>query len=97
MHRTKSDAEALGLAVLDGAGVEIPLVNVKVAGEEADYVWRAARWIVELDSRKWHHPVEDARKTAVWERAAWTVRRIPTNDVYRHPHRLLAAVPPHLR
>ncbi len=97
MHRTKSDAEALGLAVLDGAGIEIPQVNIKVAGEEADYVWRAARWIVELDSRRWHHPVEDARKTAVWERAGWTVRRVPTNDVYRHPHRLLAAVPPHLR
>ncbi|MBJ7518332.1 MAG: hypothetical protein JHC84_01435 [Solirubrobacteraceae bacterium] len=94
MHRTKSDAEALGLAVLDAAQIPIPLVNVKVDGEEADYAWPAARWIVELDSRQWHHPVEDARKTAVWERAGWTVRRVPTDDVYDRPHRLLAATPP---
>lgn len=97
LHRTKSDAEALGLAVLDAVGIEIPAVNSKVAGEEADYVWSSARWIVELDSRRWHHPVEDARKTAVWERAGWTVHRVPTDDVYHRPHRLLAAVPPHLR
>ncbi|MGK2937279.1 MAG: hypothetical protein ACSLFR_05695 [Solirubrobacteraceae bacterium] len=97
MHRTKSDAEALGLAVLDGVGIQIPSVNVKVAGEEADYVWHDARWIVEIDSRRWHHPVEDARKTAVWEHAGWTVRRVPSDDVYDRPHRLLAAVPPHLR
>lgn len=97
LHRTKSDAEALGLAVLDAVGVEIPLVNVKVAGEEADYVWRRHRWIVELDSHRWHHPVEDARKTAVWEGARWTVRRVPTDDVYDRPDRLLAALPPALR
>lgn len=94
IHRTKSDAEALGLAVLDGVGVPIPLVNVLVAGEEADFVWREHRWIVELDSRRWHHPAEDARKQAAWERAGWTVRRVPTDDVYDRPHRLLAAVPP---
>ncbi|MGK2937611.1 MAG: hypothetical protein ACSLFR_07370 [Solirubrobacteraceae bacterium] len=94
MHRTKSDAEALGLAILDAAGIPIPLVNVKIDGEEADYAWPAARWIVELDSRQFHHPVEDARKTAVWKRAGWTVRRVPTDDVYDRPHRLLAATPP---
>lgn len=87
LHRTKSDAEALGLAVLDALGIEIPLVNVKIMGEEADYVWREHRWIVELDSRRWHHPVEDARKTAVWEGARWTVRRVATDDVYDRPDR----------
>lgn len=96
LHRTKSDAEALGLAVLDGAGVAIPLVNVKVAGEEADFVWNAHRWVVEIDSRRWHHPVEDARKQAVWERGGWAVRRVQADDVYQRPHHLLAAVPPPL-
>lgn len=94
MHRTKSDAEALGLAILDAARIPIPMVNVKLDGEEADYAWPDARWIVELDSRRFHHPVEDARKQAVWERAGWTVRRVPTDDVYDRPHRLLAATPP---
>lgn len=97
LDRTKSDAEALGLAVLDALGIETPLVNVKIAGEEADYVWRRHRWIVELDSRRWHHPVEDARKTAVWAGARWTVRRVPTDDVYERPDRLLAALPPGLQ
>lgn len=94
MHRTKSDAEALGLAILDAAGIVIPHVNVKVCGEEGDYVWPAGRLIVELDSRGYHHPVEDARKQGVWERGGWTVRRVPTDDVYDRPHRLLAAAPP---
>lgn len=93
MHRTKSDAEALGLAILDGAGVPIPRVNVKVAGEEADFSWWDARWIVELDGPQWHHPVEDARKQAVWEAAGWTVMRLPTDAVFDHPHRLLAVAP----
>ncbi|MBJ7328989.1 MAG: hypothetical protein JHC95_03765 [Solirubrobacteraceae bacterium] len=94
IDRTKSDAEALGLAILDGAGVPIPLVNVKIHGEEADYIWPAARWIIELDGGQWHHPLDDARKQAVWERAGWTVKRLPTDAIYDAPHRLLALTPP---
>lgn len=93
MHRTKSDAEALGFAVLDAAGILIPMVNVSVHGEEADYTWFDARLIIELDSRRWHHPVEDARKQAVWEGAGFTVIRLPTDDVYDRPHRLVAVAP----
>lgn len=94
IHRTKSDAEALGLAILDGAGVPLPRVNAKVAGEEADYSWADARWIIELDGPQWHHPIDDARKQAVWEAAGWTVMRLPTGAVYDAPHRLLTLVPP---
>lgn len=70
MHRTKSDAEALGLAILDAARIPIPMVNIKINGEEADHTWPGARWIIELDSRRFP-PVEDARKQSVWERAGW--------------------------
>ncbi|MBJ7332471.1 MAG: hypothetical protein JHC95_21425 [Solirubrobacteraceae bacterium] len=94
IDRTKSDAEALGLAILDGAGIPIPLVNVKIHGEEADYVWPAARWIIELDGGQWHHPIDDAIKQAVWERAGWTVKRLPTDAVFNAPHRLLVVAPP---
>lgn len=97
LHRTKSDAEALALAVLDGAKVPIPLVNVTIHGEEADLTWWDARWIVELDGGQWHHPVEDARKQAVWERTGFSVHRLPTDDVYFRPQRLLALTPPNVR
>lgn len=97
LHRTKSDAEALALAILDGAKIPIPMVNVAVYGEEADLAWWDARWIIELDGGQWHHPVEDARKQAVWEHAGFTVHRLPTDDVYFRPQRLLALTPPNVR
>ena len=40
--------------------------------------------------------MEDARKQAVWERAGFTVHRLPTDAVYDEPHRLLALAPPNV-
>lgn len=95
LHLTKSDAEALGLSILKEASVPLPGVNVVIAGEEADYSWPDLRLIIELDSRQWHQfPAEDDRKTRVWEAAGWTVHRLPTDDVYHLPHRLLELAPP---
>ena len=36
---------------------------------------------------------EDRRKQRIWEAAAWTVRRLPTDDVYAFPERLIALAP----
>jgi hypothetical protein len=95
LHRTRSDAEALALAILQAAGVAPPLVNVRHAGEEADLSWLELRLIVELDGRGFHQfPTEDDRKQQCWERAGWTVRRLSTDDVYDRPDRLLAICPP---
>lgn len=94
LSRCRSDAEVEGLIVLDRAGVPLPAVNVKRAGEEADFSWPDRRLIVEIDGAAFHDPLEDARKTGVWTRAGWTVLRIPATDVYRHPERLVALARP---
>ncbi len=95
IHLTRSDAEALVLAVLAEAAVPPPRVNVRIAGEEADFSWWDVRRIIELDGPQWHgFRTEDERKTRAWEAAGWTVHRLPTDDVYAFPGRLLALAPP---
>ena len=95
--RAASDPEAYALEILDAAGYPTPLVNVVVAGHKPDLAWPHARHIVELDGPDFHQfPDEDLRKEGVWKRAGWTVARLPTNDVYDHPQRLLAAAEPAL-
>lgn len=77
VDRTRSDAEAAALSVLQAAGLPLPRVNVKVAGYEADLVWPAQRLIVELDSNEYHAlPVRDERKQAAWEARGWRVERL---------------------
>jgi hypothetical protein len=91
-HRTRSNPEARALEILHDAGVEPPRVNIEVAGEEADLTWPRRRRIVEIDGPDFHRfPAEDARKQAKWERAGYSVRRLPSDDVYERPERLLAA------
>jgi len=92
LDRCRSDAEVEGLVILDDAGVA-PEVNVERAGIEADFSWAARRLIVEIDGPGFHvDPLEDARKTRVWTRAGWEVRRIPSPLIYAEPLRLLALV-----
>lgn len=80
------------MVLLREAGRPVPRLNVRVAGEEADLVWPDHRLIIELDGPQFHLDVgADASKQQAWEAAGWTVRRLPTDDVYRHPERLLDA------
>jgi hypothetical protein len=95
LHLTRSDAEALGLALLANAAVPPPRVNVRIAGVEADFSWWDLRRIIELDGPQWHgFRTEDERKTRAWEAAGWSVHRLPTDNVYAFPGRLLALAPP---
>lgn len=82
-HRTRSDAEGLALSLLRDAGGEQPEVNVKVAGEEADLVYRERKVIIEIDGAQFHQfPEDDARKTRAWRNAGFAVRRVSSDDVY---------------
>ena len=94
-HRTRSDAEGRALEVLHDAGIPPPLVNTKVAGEEADLVWVEPPLIVEVDGPQFHQfPDEDARKARRWRGAGYTVRRISSDAVYDAPADLLAICAP---
>jgi very-short-patch-repair endonuclease len=97
LHRTKSDAEARALELLRDAGRSPGFSNEYIAGEEADLIWPEWSLIVELDGPQFHLDAsEDLRKQRMWEAAGWTVRRLPTDDVYLHPDRLVALASPNV-
>lgn len=97
-HPCRSDAEAFALTVLDDAGVEIPMVNTRHAGEEADFCWFALRRILEIDGPQFHRFIDvDARKTAAWNAAGFAVERLPTTRLFADPRSLLALAPPPTR
>ena len=94
LERARSGAEVRALELLRDAGRPLPELNVRIAGEEADLSWPQARLIVEVDGGPFHLDVgEDARKQRAWEHAGWTVLRIPSEDVYERPNRLLTLAP----
>jgi len=91
--RTRSDAEARALEVLDAAQLPRPMVNGRYAGEEADLSWPEHRRIVEIDGPQFHCDAdEDARKDRAWQSAGWSVERISSNMVFHAPERLVALV-----
>jgi hypothetical protein len=95
IDRCRSDAEARALELSDAAGRPIPLVNVRVAGEEADQYYPELGRILEIDGPQFHRlKDEDARKTAIWRAAGLQVDRIPSGVVFDHPERYLALAPP---
>ncbi|MGH2954416.1 MAG: DUF559 domain-containing protein [Solirubrobacterales bacterium] len=94
LERARSGAEIMALEILRAAGRPLPKLNARVAGEEADLSWSRLRLIIEIDGAPFHLDVgEDARKQACWEAEGWTVRRLPSDDVYGHPQRLLHLAP----
>jgi hypothetical protein len=93
IHRARSGAEVRAMEVLRDAGFEVPALNMRRAGEEADLSWPRQRIIIEIDGGPFHMDRgEDARKQGVWEAAGWTVRRISPDDVYHAPEYLIALV-----
>lgn len=94
LERARSGAEVRALEVLRDAGRPMPRLNVRVANEEADLSWPARRLILEIDGGPFHLDAgEDARKERVWRDAGWSVERMPSDDVYDFPHRLLDRAP----
>src|SRR4051812_20408342 len=89
--RTRSDAEGRALEVLHDAGVERPLVNTKVGGEEADLVFAERRVIIEVGGPQFHRfRDEDERKARTWRAAGFEVRRVASGTVYAAPGELVA-------
>jgi hypothetical protein len=94
LERARSGAEVRALEVLRAAGRPLPALNVRIADEEADLSWPARNLIIEIDGGPFHLDAgEDARKERCWKGAGWEVRRLPSDDIYDHPGRLLALAP----
>lgn len=95
IERARSGAEIKALELLRDAGVELPRLNVDIAGEEADLSWPSLKLVIEIDGGPFHQDAgEDARKEAAWRGAGWEVRRIDSDDVYERPWHLLKIAPP---
>lgn len=94
VERCRSGSEVQALIVLRDAGIAMPKVNSKVAGEEADLYWPQHRLIIEIDGGPFHQDRgEDARKERLWRAAGNRVFRIPSGDIWTHPERLLVLAP----
>jgi hypothetical protein len=93
VERARSATEVRALELLRDAGRRLPLLNARIAGEEADLSWPDQRLIVEIDGAPFHlDQGEDARKQARWEAAGWVVRRLPSDSIYRAPAARAGAV-----
>jgi hypothetical protein len=94
IERARSGAEVRALEILRDADIELPRLNIDVAGEEADLSWPRERLIIEIDGGPFHQDVgEDDRKEAVWRGAGWRVLRIDSDDVYEYAQQLLDLAP----
>lgn len=94
VQRVRSGAEVRAMQLLRDHKRPLPRLNYLVAGEEADLVWPRQRLIIEIDGGPFHLDAgQDARKQGAWENAGWQVRRLPSDDVYERPNRLLALAP----
>ena len=85
---TRSALEDAFLALLDTAGIPEPLVNVEVAGEEADCVWHDLKLIAEVDGpghQRARAKRADARKESVWRAAGYEIVRFSWREIERMP------------
>jgi hypothetical protein len=82
---TRSELEEQFLALIDGAGLPRPEINVPVEGFEVDAVWRDARVVVELDGRSTHGTVEaferDRERDRLLQTAGWRPVRITARQM----------------
>jgi very-short-patch-repair endonuclease len=87
--RTKSSLEEAMLALCRRYELRQPAVNAYVEGHESDFVWRAQRLIVEVDSRAAHLTAaafeKDRARDADLTVAGWRVVRITETRLLTRP------------
>jgi very-short-patch-repair endonuclease len=91
---TKRELEAAFLDLLRREGLPLPATNAFVGGFEVDCVWRDARLVVELDSRRFHGTDGAFERDRARDRrlaaAGWTVVRVTWRQIHDEPTVLLA-------
>jgi very-short-patch-repair endonuclease len=97
---TRSEAEALLLELVRGAGLPEPETNVRLLGYEVDFLWRAARLVVEVDGFAYHSTREsferDRRRDARLQAAGFRVVRLTYRQILAEPDSVLACLDTHI-
>ncbi len=93
---TRSEAEARFLALLRTAELEPPRANRRVEGYEVDFLWPAARLVVEIDGRAFHSSPDmferDRGRDAALTGAGYRVQRFTWLQITRKPQVVLVRV-----
>lgn len=92
---TRSRKEIAFLALVKSAGIERPLVNTVIEGEEVDAHWPDRRLIVEVDGDGHRRPNikrNDARRDRLLIAAGWRVLRIDAEKIKASPAEVLATL-----
>ncbi len=93
---TRSEAEEAMLALCRQAGLPEPQVNAKFGAWELDFYWPEARFVVEVDSYRYHSSryrfERDRRKDNALRRADIEVMRIVRREVADRSHGLVADI-----
>lgn len=101
-----SELEALVLAVLRAAGIELPerqewVGSTTTPAGRVDFVYRRARVVIEADSRRYHSAwldvQADHRRDLLLAAAGWRVIRVNWHQLIAEPELFLTAVRAFLR
>ena len=90
---TRSEAEERLLALVGRAGLPAPEVNVRIAGCEVDFLWRAQRLVTEVDGYAFHADVaafeNDRRRDLLLVARGMRVVRVTWRQLTREPETVL--------
>jgi very-short-patch-repair endonuclease/predicted transcriptional regulator of viral defense system len=93
---TRSEAEALMVALFRKAGLRMPEVNVKLRGFEVDFVWRAEKLVVEVDGAAFHTSTRsfesDRRRDAMLAAAGFRVIRVTWRQLVEEPEAVIVRI-----
>jgi very-short-patch-repair endonuclease len=93
---TRSDAEARFLDLIRAGRLPAPRANVVVRGYEVDFLWRAERFIAEIDGFAFHGSRDsferDRRRDAVLTAAGLRVMRVTWRQLTEAPEALLVSI-----
>jgi very-short-patch-repair endonuclease len=98
---TRSEAEAAFLRLVREARLPHPETNVRIAGYEVDFLWRAQRLVVEVDGYAYHGTREaferDRRKDAALQAHGLRTTRATYRQITEAPLALTASLAASLR
>lgn len=100
-ERTRSDLERLFLRICRDHGIPMPEANVKVGPHEVDFLWRAARLVVEVDGYRYHSSRAafraDRARGRELDRRGFAVLRFADEEIDANPGAVASSVLGRLR